>query len=66
MVTETETATVTETVVEKAGRQVPTEGSSVGTGGIIAIVLGILAALGAGALAFSGGLPPQLANALPL
>lgn len=65
-VTETETATVTETVAEKAEQQVPSEGSSVGTGGIITIVLGVLAILGAGALAFSGGIPPQVAGALPL
>lgn len=62
-VTETEakaTETVTKTVSASADN-----GSSLGTGGVVAIVLALLAALGAGAFALSGGLPPQLANALP-
>lgn len=63
-VTETKEAKVTETVTKTASAAAD-NGSSLGTGGIIAIVLGLLAALGAGAVAFSGGLPPQLANTLP-
>ena len=61
-VTETKEAKVTETVTKTASAD---NGSSLGTGGVIAIVLGLLAALGAGAFALSGGLPPQLANTLP-
>ena len=53
--------TATKTVSAPAG----SDGSSLGTGGIVAIVLALLAALGAGAVAFSGGLPPQLAVSLP-
>ena len=62
-VTETKEAKVTETVTKTASAD---NGSSLGTGGVIAIVLGLLAALGAGAFALSGGLPPQLANTLPI
>lgn len=63
-VTETKEAKVTETVTKSASASAD-NGSSLGTGGVIAIVLGLLAALGAGAFALSGGLPPQLANTLP-
>ena len=63
-VTEAKEAKVTETVTKTASAAAD-NGSSLGTGGVIAIVLGLLAALGAGAFALSGGLPPQLANTLP-
>lgn len=63
-VTETKEAKATETVT-KTDSASADNGSSLGTGGVVAIVLALLAALGAGAFALSGGLPPQLANALP-
>lgn len=63
-VTETQEEKVTETVTKTASASAD-NGSSLGTGGVVAIVLALLAALGAGAFALSGGLPPQLANALP-
>lgn len=61
----TATATATATVTKTASAQAAESGSSLSTGGIIGIVLAVLAALGAGAFALSGGLPPQIAKALP-
>ena len=61
----TATATATATVTKTASAQAAESGSSLSTGGIIGIVLAVLAALGAGAFALSGGLPPEIAKALP-
>lgn len=55
----------TETVPKAANRPVDGSGSSLSTGGIIGMVVALLAALGVGAFALAGGLPPQIANALP-
>ena len=65
--TSTETAVVkaTETVTKAADRPADGSGSSLSTGGIIGVVVALLAALGVGAFALAGGLPPQIANALP-
>lgn len=65
--TTTETAVVkaTETVPKAADRPAADSGSLFGTGGTVAVVLALLAALGVGAVALAGGLPPQIANALP-
>ena len=60
-----ETATATKSVTKTAEANVSDSGSSLSTGGIVGIVLAILAALGAGAFVLSGGLPPQIAKALP-
>lgn len=61
----TETATIVKTVTKTASAEADESGSSLSTGGIVGIVLAVLAALGAGAFALSGGLPPQIAKALP-
>ena len=64
----TETATVTKVVATPTTTVVtkPAEnaGSSIGTGGVIGIILGVLAALGIGAVA-GRALPPEIARALP-
>lgn len=64
----TETATVTKVVATPTTKVVtkPAEnsGSPIGTGGIIGIILGVLAALGVGAVV-GRALPPEIARALP-
>ncbi|MCG7236708.1 MULTISPECIES: hypothetical protein [Corynebacterium] len=63
--TETTVVKATETVTKAADRPADGSGSSLSTGGIIGVVVALLAALGVGAFALAGGLPPQIANALP-
>lgn len=55
----------TETVSKAADRPAADSGSLFGTGGTVTVVVALLAALGVGAFALAGGLPPQIANALP-
>ena len=63
--TETTMVKATETVTKAADHPAAGSGSSLSTGGIIGVVVALLAALGVGAFAMAGGLPPQIANALP-
>ena len=63
--TKSTTVKATATVTKTAEANTSDSGSSLSTGGIVGIVLGILAAVGAGAFVLSGGLPPQIAKALP-
>lgn len=63
--TKNTTVKATATVTKTAEADVSDSGSSLSTGGIVGLVLAILAALGAGAFVLSGGLPPQIAKALP-